>query len=324
MRRRRWKRWVRPVLPEGWKAFPESRKVEVGPEEPVFADFQIECPPRPAERNLLRLSVELPGRPAMVTGFNDLEVVPALTVEAEPVAGALPDTPLALVVRNRESAAVSGEAVVNTPDGNQELARFKVPELAPYKDVTIPVKLAKITPEMAKEWRVAVRFKLDDGREFSVPADLDFVHATAAANPPKIDARLDEWSRALPLKINKAEYTRGSYGDGWTPEDCSAVSMLMWDRNCLYFAAEVKDQTFNQQFTGDSTWQQDSIQIIFADAEERKPFQINLALTPAGPQAWGDRLLTDAAISVEYRDREDSLRGRDSVARVSRQAQGCG
>lgn len=293
---------VRPVLPEGWKAFPESRKVEVGPEEPVFADFQIECPPRPAERNLLRLSVELPGRPAMVTGFNDLEVVPALTVEAEPVAGALPDTPLALVVRNRESAAVSGEAVVNTPDGNQELARFKVPELAPYKDVTIPVKLAKVTPEMAKEWRVAVRFKLDDGREFSVPADLDFVHATAAANPPRIDARLDEWNRALPLKINKAEYTRGSYGDGWTPEDCSAVSMLMWDRNCLYFAAEVKDQTFNQQFTGDSTWQQDSIQIIFADAEERKPFQINLALTPAGPQAWGDKLLTDAAVSVEYRD----------------------
>ena len=43
-------------------------------------------------------------------------------------------------------------------------------------------------------------------------------------------------------------------------------------------------------------------QIIFADAEERKPFQINLALTPAGPQAWGDKLLTDAAVSVEYRD----------------------
>lgn len=238
----------------------------------------------------------------MVTGFNDLEVVPALTVEAEPVAGALPDTPLALVVRNRESAAVSGEAVVNTPDGNQELARFKVPELAPYKDVTIPVKLAKVTPEMAKEWRVAVRFKLDDGREFSVPADLDFVHATAAANPPRIDARLDEWNRALPLKTNKAEYTRGSYGDGWTPEDCSAVSMLMWDRNCLYFAAEVKDQTFNQQFTGDSTWQQDSIQIIFADAEERQAVPDQSCADSGRPQAWGDKLLTDAAVSVEYRD----------------------
>lgn len=293
---------VRPVLPPGWKSVPESRKVEVSPDEPVFADFQIECPARPAERNLLQLSVELPGRPAMITGFNDLEIVPALTVEAEPVAGALPDTPLTLTVRNRESAAVSGDAVVNTPDGNQELARFRIPELAPYKELKIPVKLAKITPEVAKVWRVAVRFKLDDGREFSVPADLDFVHASAAAKPPQIDSKLGEWSRAFPLRIDKAEYTRGSYGDGWTPEDCSAVSMLMWDRNYLYFAAEVKDQTFNQQFTGDSTWQQDSIQIIFADPAERKPFQINLALTPAGPQAWGDRLLAEAAVAIEYRD----------------------
>lgn len=294
---------VRPLLPRGWKAIPESRKVEINPDESVFADFQIECPVRPADRNLLQIAVELPGRPAMISGFNDLEIVPALTVEAEPVAGALPDTPLTLVVRNRESVAISGSAVVNTPDGNQELARFAIPELPPHSEWKIPVQLSKITPEVTREWRIAVRFKLDDGREFSVPADLDFVHATIAAQPPKIDSRLDEWSQALPLKLNKAEYTRGSYGDGWTPEDCSAVSMLMWDRNTLYFAAEVKDQTFNQQFTGDSTWQQDSIQLIFADPQERKHFEITLALTPAGPQAWGARrLLTDIATAIEYRD----------------------
>ncbi len=293
---------VRPLLPEGWKAIPESRNIEVVPGEAVFADFQIECPVRPAERNLLKLSVELPGRVSSVTGFNDLEIVPAVTVEAEPVAGALPETPLALVVRNRENAAVSGEAVVCTPDGNLELARFRLPQLAPYKDATIPVKLAKVTPEMEKEWRVSVRFKLDDGREFSVPADIDFVHATAAAATPKIDAKLDEWTRALPLKINKAEYTRGSYGDGWTPEDCSAVSYLMWDDRFLYFAAAVTDQTFNQQLAGDSTWQQDSIQIIFAAAADEKPFELTLALTPQGPQIWGGRGFSGASLSAAYRD----------------------
>lgn len=293
---------VRPLLPEGWKAIPESRQVEAVPGEPVFADFQIECPARPAERNLLKLSVELPGRVPAVTGFNDLEIVPAVTVEAEPVAGALPETPLALVVRNRENAAVSGEAVVCTPDGNLELARFRLPRLAPYKDATIPVTLARVTPEMEKTWRVSVRFKLDDGREFSVPADLDFVHATAAAATPKIDAKLDEWTRALPLKINKAEYTRGSYGDGWTPEDCSAVSYLMWDDRFLYFAAAVTDQTFNQQLVGDSTWQQDSIQLIFAAAAGDKPFELTLALTPQGPQAWGGRGFSGANLAAAYRD----------------------
>ena len=42
-----------------------------------------------------------------------------------------------------------------------------------------------------------------------------------------------------------------------------------WDNRNIYFVAAVRNQTFNQQFTGDSTWKQDSIQLIFADAEER-------------------------------------------------------
>lgn len=302
---------VRPVLPEGWKAFPESRKVMTDPANPVFADFQIECPLRSTRQNLLQLSVELPGRSAMVTSFNDLEIVPALTVEVNPISGVLPDTQLAFVIHNQESVPVSGEAVVSTSDGHQELARFKVSKLVPGKEMTIPLKFAKVTPAMTKDWRVLVRFKLDDGRDFSIPIDLDFVYATSVANPPKIDARFDEWSRALPLRLNKDKYTRGSYGNNWTAQDCSAVSMLMWDRDCLYFAAEVQDQAFNQRFTGDSTWLQDSIQIIFADAEERKPFQINLALTPEGAQAWGDYLLRDISrnrllkemnIAIEYRD----------------------
>ena len=41
---------------------------------------------------------------------------------------------------------------------------------------------------------------------------------------------------------------------------------------------------------------------IFADPEERVPFEITLALTPAGPQAWGKRLLNDVQLAVEYRN----------------------
>lgn len=294
---------VRLETPSGWTVDPAVREAVATPEKPVFVDFKVRCPANPAPQNTLKAVVEIPDCPSRVTAFNDVEIVPAVTVEAEPVSGTLPEKPLILTIRNQENCRISGDVIILTADGNQELTRLKLNGLLPFQTQKIPVKFSDLPDGNGRmNWNFTALFLLSDKRRFQVPFNVDFLYASERKAPIKIDAKLDEWKNTLPLRINKAEYARGSYGDSWTEEDCSAVSGMMWDSGHLYFSAVVRDQTFNQQQVGDSTWKQDSIQLIFADPEERVPFEITLALTPAGPQAWGKRLLNDVQLAVEYRN----------------------
>lgn len=293
---------VRLELPAGWKSDPEKQAVDVNPEEALTVNFRVFCPMNPETRNFLKAVVEVPECPPRVTVFNDLEIVPAVTLEAEPVSGTLAEKVLKLRIRNQENATLSGNIILLGADGNQELARLKLNDLGPFQSRVIPVELGTSVSGKRTDWNFTALFLLSDKRRFQVPFNIDFLHASRRTMPLVIDSKLEEWNNTLPLRINKAEYTRGSYGDNWTEEDCSALSSMMWDSENLYFSAVVRDQTFHQQRVGDSTWQQDSIQIIFADPKERIPFEITLALTPAGPQAWAKRLLKEVRLAIEYRN----------------------
>ena len=293
---------VHLILPDGWKAEPEKQTAAVSSEAPAHLNFKIKCPVSPAKQNVLKAAVKLKNCPPRITTFNDLEIIPAVTVEASPVSGTLPGKALELIVQNQESKQISGNIIILDADGNQELARLELPELAPFQSRKLPVKLRKLNEKSRTDWEFTALFLLNDKRRFEVPFNVDFLYAAERKAPLKIDSKLEDWDLAFPLNLNKAKYTLGSYGDAWSEKDCSAKTWLMWDHDKLYFAAAVRDQTFNQQYTGDSTWQQDSIQIIFADPVERKPFEITFALTPEGPQAWSKKLLKNIDLAVEYRD----------------------
>jgi len=58
----------------------------------------------------------------------------------------------------------------------------------------------------------------------------------------------------------------------------------MWDEKYFYFAAVVRDQTFNQNLTGEALWSQDSIQLAFAKDEKSGSSELGLALTPKGEE----------------------------------------
>jgi hypothetical protein len=56
----------------------------------------------------------------------------------------------------------------------------------------------------------------------------------------------------------------------------------MWDDQNLYFAATVRDQTFNQTLTGTSQWMQDSIQFALAKDLDAPRTELGLAHGPTG------------------------------------------
>lgn len=55
------------------------------------------------------------------------------------------------------------------------------------------------------------------------------------------------------------------------PEDLSARLFLAWDRNGLYLLAEVKDDQFEQPFSGAEIWRGDSMQFAFDCGNDARP-----------------------------------------------------
>ena len=306
---------VRPDLPPGWSCRPASAQVRVAPGTAAWTEFEITAPAAAKAGEGLRVLTCLAGAPDVVACFDDVEIVPAINITVLPVAGLLPGTPLRLELANQEAAAVSGLLKLMAPRTAGKPVASLAFQLAPAEKKVFSVNLDTVPAGVAAEWKVDAQFALDDGRLFTLPGkDIDFAAATAAPAPLAIDGNPAKWRDALPLRLDQPEYARGSYGNGWSPEDGSATTSLMWDKEFLYFAARVTDQTFNQLFAGDSMWKQDSIQLVFAMPGSRgrdgmKEF--TLALSPAGPKIWdggevgapANRYLDEAKVFIRYADK---------------------
>lgn len=306
---------VRPNLPPGWSCRPVSAHVRVAPGTAAWTEFEITAPAAAKSGEGLRVLTCLSGAPDVAACFDDVEIVPAIDVTVLPVAGLLPGTPLRLELANQESVAAAGTLKLMAPGTAGKPVAILVFQLAPAEKKTFIVNLDAVPAAVAAEWKFDAQFALADGRLFTLPGkDIDFAAATAAPAPLAIDGNPAKWRDALPLRLDQPEYARGSYGNGWSPEDGSATTCLMWDKEYLYFAARVTDQTFNQLFAGDSMWKQDSIQLVFAMPGSRgrdgmKEF--TLALSPAGPKIWdggeaglaANRYLDEAKVFIRYADK---------------------
>ncbi len=316
---------ITPVLPKGWKCKPASAEVELDPVSVQFVDFTIIArSDTKADQLKIKLVTSIKDKPANISIIDDIKMVPAVNVELNTVYADPSKVPVKILVSNQENKAISGIVRLRPASrGGKPLAQFAFNKLKPLSKTVFKVKLNELPAFMHPDWKLIAEIILSDNRKFSVPAKLDYTTATPAENV-KIDADLSEWKNALPLKIDQAEYAFGSYGGAWSPEDCSADSFLMWDNDYLYFAAAVKDQTFNQLLEGDSTWKQDSIQLIFAGNRKGPWQEFTLALTPKGPQVWNsktknflkggkaaivyDKLLCCYEIAIPWSEFKESIR----------------
>lgn len=288
------------VLPEGWKCIPEVRKLDLWAGKNVETSFDISCTGA-GNASVITASLQISGKPSVEVVFNDIEIAAPVKTVPEPLIGMLPETPLIFHLTNLDATTQSGRIRLMMAGDTTALARADFTNLAPNAKTDVSLKI-NAPVQAHNEWPLTAEVTLTDGRVSKQSFKMDFAVATRALNTPAIDGKIDDWTDALPLHIDKEEYGRGSFSGSWSPEDCSGTAYLKWDENKLYFLCVVKDQTFNQTLAGDSAWMQDSIQIGFAPEINGTYTEFTLAHTPSGDQIFRNSpnagVISDAKLNV--------------------------
>jgi hypothetical protein len=271
-------------LPEGWKCAPEAISLTVKPGQIAEAQLRFECtqtalnePPK------IRAKLSCEGCADREVTFDDIKVEAPVEISLDTMKGLPPQTPFKGTLSNQGAAPITGLVRFMRHGDSRAIARQRFDSLTAEK----PLNFSFSTQEKAASfpyhnWPFNAEIILSDGKRIYRDFSADFACATRAKNAPNIDGNLSDWAFAAPLRLDRAEYAKGSFGTKWTPEDCSAITYTMWDESNLYFAAEVRDQTFNQTLTGESIWMQDSIQLAFARDASSPDNGVGFALTPKG------------------------------------------
>lgn len=272
-------------LPPNWRSQPAVRTIRLTPGQAAETTFQVTCPNGKAEAPVLTARVAIPGQPVVDVAYDQVEIAPAVKIVQEPLEALLPAAPLRLELRNLDRQTQSGRVRLLLNGQTTAAARADFNGLAPKAKKTMDLPLTAGPAPAFNEWPLTAEVTLADGRSGRQPVTVDFACAVRAVTPPVIDGDLTDWRDAAPLHLDKSEYAKGSFGLNWSPEDCSATTWVKWDDQCLYFAAKVRDQTFNQNMHGESLWIQDSFQLGFARNQDQKTWvELGLALTPQGPE----------------------------------------
>ena len=114
--------------------------------------------------------------------------------------------------------------------------------------------------------------------------------------PPRIDGDLREWANIVPvfLGVEKDQIRYYSLRPWAGPLDSSAKIWMGWDKNNLYFAADIRDDVFYQTSSTDlaAIWSEDSLWLTVASPDKTKQNgtvvllnEINWAIVTSGRAA---------------------------------------
>jgi hypothetical protein len=109
-----------------------------------------------------------------------------------------------------------------------------------------------------------------------------------------MDGVLDdaEWARSLPQKLSQERQFRHLLPSSkWTgPEDLSGELRFLWDDKYLYVGVKIADDVFHNDSEGAALWSGDSVQLLIdparASADKSGKYDLGMALTRKGPEAW--------------------------------------
>ncbi|MBI3921656.1 MAG: hypothetical protein HY318_09585 [Armatimonadetes bacterium] len=128
------------------------------------------------------------------------------------------------------------------------------------------------------------------GKRFPVAPPRPVTPALHFSTPPTVDGDLSEWQAASPVVLSDAEHSKVKEWKGGS--DLSGRIWTGWDDRCLYLAAQVTDNAFEQSYSGKEMWMGDCLQIgLRAGPSTDSPtyedvHEFGLALTPKGPEIW--------------------------------------
>ena len=297
---------------------PVSQSVPLGAKEAAPFKFDIDLPVGLAPGTYaLNLQLSNSAKNTITATSLNLNVLPPLEINMEPAWTTDGNPALAVTVADKQGLGGSGKLNVSMKEflpGAQRSAAPNIDEVVnpgKMKDLAnatqaVPYKVdAKGTQKLivsfpsavfapAQQYQALVAVNSDTGTTFSQTAPLHFLGAAHVTTPLTIDGDLFDWPKMAPVDLSGPEAVIRS--QQYYPPGLSAQMRYAWDEQNLYIAAIVNDDVFFQNKTGGDIWSQDSIQLAFnldpkissddPSASDRRTNEINVALTPDGPQAF--------------------------------------
>lgn len=136
----------------------------------------------------------------------------------------------------------------------------------------------------------------DDGNRYSFSNTFDMSFAKYADKKPTIDGVLedDEWNFGTAMVVDSKSSIK-QITDWRGTKDLSVKSMVMWDEENMYYAAEVTDDVHVRAEAGNGQYKGDDIQIgiyygsaglVVIGQGSTSYHELGLAETTEGPQVW--------------------------------------
>ncbi len=202
---------------------------------------------------------------------------------------------VAVRIENRSTNAVGGVLSTRIPGVPEARKQTKV-AFGANETKTVGVPFEGFDPDPFRRYRVevAVMPERPSAEAASAEANLGFLFARRVPD----GASLADWpTLAIAPFPEGAVRLPGRHGG---PVDCSAAIGMGWNETGLLLEFAVDDDSFVQNRTGWRTWDSDCIQLGlaknaapdaaggngWAELQETAYSEIDLALTPAGPEAY--------------------------------------
>lgn len=220
---------------------------------------------------------------------------------------------LAVGLRNLQPVASAGTLEMRMPGVPGARAR-QAYKLAAKGAATITLDFGKAALEAGRSYTAALEVRETGGLPHRWTRQIAFTDFGPAPAGLKVDGDLGEWAKLPGIRLQGRELMVRQPQLYSGRGDLAANVRCAWDAKALYLAVEVTDDVFVQDNSGFNTWKGDCLQVgidtepspgreltgnLLADTGNRTNVEIDLALTPKGPEVY--RTLSPDATKLPVR-----------------------
>ncbi|MCX7748579.1 MAG: alpha/beta hydrolase fold domain-containing protein [Clostridia bacterium] len=167
------------------------------------------------------------------------------------------------VKNNSELQMKSGVIKISNAE-EKELGIFKFDDIAPNE-----IKSFLVKNKLHGDIKVGIDLK--DGFKENLTIEARYLDIPFTESKPVLDGKLDEWQKQPSFTVNQAKQVIGISNWGGA-EDLSANSYLKWDKENLYIASIVRDNTHFSENLEAEIWNDDSIQLAIDTKEASESY----------------------------------------------------
>jgi hypothetical protein len=212
---------------------------------------------------------------------------------------------MSIFIHNKTSRGLKAHVVATAPASADWVIPTQDADIPPGETISIPFRLKQENLIRFADEKFAASIEVE-GRRMAVDKEIMLLPIHRMSGEMKIDGNLDKYRMFQPITLNTPANLFPS-GEGldllsqgaWSgPEDLSMKVWVAYDEKCFYFAAEVMDDVFIQEHSGQDIWRGDGFQLAFTTQRSAllpvihdigygpDDYEYGIALTKAGAQSY--------------------------------------